>query len=277
MTIIVAIRTGTAAVLAADSKVTTQAPAGRNDDGTIRYLPQTYDSAVKLTSDLSETAIAAFAGHGNIGEQNATDYFSKIDANLNQDPSVQDQRVQEILADMALVRREFWAELRIPIEQAPSTTMLLVAPPAGATAPRIWRIDLVGSDGHIDEILQNAGIWFEGSIDMAMTLLYGCTSAQAVVLRRELGLDEETFQGALNNSRHTTAISQINFWAMPLQDAIDFAVFCARVQVEMDRFRPGMAACGGPIDLMALEMAPRPRIRSFPGKALHHPLRATNV
>lgn len=63
---------------------------------------------------------------------------------------------------------------------------------------------------------------------------------------------------------------KIVFSTMPLQDAIDFAVFLAEVQVQMDRFLPGLPRCGGPIDVMALVMVPRDII-SYPGKTLHHP------
>lgn len=68
-----------------------------------------------------------------------------------------------------------------------------------------------------------------------------------------------------------STIDQVNFETMPLQDAIDFAVFLAGVQIEMDRFLPGSPFCGGPIDVMVLRMVPTPEILTFPGKALHHP------
>lgn len=66
-------------------------------------------------------------------------------------------------------------------------------------------------------------------------------------------------------------ITKLNLWAIPIQDAIDLAVFLATVQEEMERFLPGSPVCGGPIDVMVLKMAPAPEIVSFPGKRLHHP------
>lgn len=66
-------------------------------------------------------------------------------------------------------------------------------------------------------------------------------------------------------------IDKLNLWAMPVQDAIDMAVFLATVQVEMDRFLPGTPACGGPIDVVVLQMAPRAGIVTYPGKRPHHP------
>jgi hypothetical protein len=75
MTVVVAVKTGSAAILAADSKLTTRCFAGFDPEGKPRFIDQTYDHAVKLVADRSETAIAAFAGNGNIGEQNAVDFF----------------------------------------------------------------------------------------------------------------------------------------------------------------------------------------------------------
>ncbi|MGN6109652.1 MAG: hypothetical protein ACTHU0_31380 [Kofleriaceae bacterium] len=66
-------------------------------------------------------------------------------------------------------------------------------------------------------------------------------------------------------------IDKLNLWTMPLQDAIDLAVFLAHTQIEMDRFLPGLPACGGPIDVLVLRVVPDPEILSYPGKLLHHP------
>lgn len=271
MTVIVAVRTGAAAVLAADSKLTTQGVAGKNPDGTPRFLPQSYDHAIKICHDFSETAIAAFAGHGAIGAQTVTDYFSRVTANLDADAPSQDARVQRLVDDMVVARREFAKQINLPFDQSPQTTVLLAAAPSGAVAPRVWHIDLNGSRATVKEILQNPGVWLEGNAGAALTLLYGSSGGIDDGLRRELGVDEATFQAARIAQHHMAAVAQINFWTMPIQDAMDFAVFCATVQVDMERFLPGIGMCGGPIDLMTLEMAPRPHIKSFPGKALHHP------
>src|SRR5258708_12089946 len=89
MTIVVALRTGAALVLAGDSKLPTQAPGGKDAAGNLMWLPQTYDHAVKIAQDATGTAVAAFAGNGNIGEQNAADYFSRVSAHLHSPPNQQ--------------------------------------------------------------------------------------------------------------------------------------------------------------------------------------------
>ncbi len=271
MTILVAVKTGAAAIIAADSKVSTSAVVGKNPDGSPRWVPQTYDHAVKLTKDASGTAIAAFAGNGNIGEQNAADYFSRVVADLHCEPDDQDARVQSIAKAMSQARIDVAARLGVAIAQLPETVVLLAAAPKNGIAPRFWRLELKADDAKIDEILQAAGVWFEGNADIAFALMYGALPAFEEGLRSVLGVDPTEFQAARSDSLDKCPIQQINFWTMPVQDAINFSAFVANAQVEMDKFRPGTAVCGGPIDLMILEMAPMPTIRSFPGKSLHHP------
>ena len=90
-------------------------------------------------------------------------------------------------------------------------------------------------------------------------------------LCKELGISEDKVDENLLKAGVFRPIDRINVVAMPLQDAIDLAVFLASVQIEMDRFLPGTPVCGYPIDVMALRMVPTPEILSFPGKRLHHP------
>jgi hypothetical protein len=76
MTIAIAIRTASAVVFAADSKITTSGIAGYEEDGTPRWVEQTYDNATKVVHDRSRTLMAMAAGYSNIGQVTATDFIS---------------------------------------------------------------------------------------------------------------------------------------------------------------------------------------------------------
>jgi len=91
-------------------------------------------------------------------------------------------------------------------------------------------------------------------------------------LQKELGISEADFAAAWQRVKVLRPIDKLSLGSMPIQDAIDLAVFMATTQVQMDRFLPGTPACGGPIDVMVLRTAPYAEILSFPGKVLHHPL-----
>ena len=123
----------------------------------------------------------------------------------------------------------------------------------------------------MSELLKAPGIRLEGAYAEVFTLLYAYNPDMLAGLREQLGVDEERFDQALQSRRVLAPIEKLSLWAIPIQDAIDLAVFLAKVQVEMDRFLPGSAACGGPIDVMVLQMAPKTGILAYPGKALHHP------
>jgi hypothetical protein len=114
-------------------------------------------------------------------------------------------------------------------------------------------------------------MWLQGETNHVFTLFWSMHGTHASALAARLGIDEPAMVAHLSELHDHRAISQINFWAMPVQDAIDLAVFAAKVEINMERFCAGEPVCGGPIDLMTLEMGPSVKIRSFPGKALHHP------
>ena len=91
-------------------------------------------------------------------------------------------------------------------------------------------------------------------------------------LRQELALPVAQLADAWQNIKVLKSIDKLSLGSMPIQDAIDLAVFIATTQVQMERFLPGEPLCGGPIDVMVLSTAPTREILSFPGKELHHPL-----
>ncbi|MBU3176105.1 hypothetical protein KPL47_06950 [Clostridium estertheticum] len=46
--------------------------------------------------------------------------------------------------------------------------------------------------------------------------------------------------------------AEINFYLMPLKDAIDFVEFVADVVIKYQRFEDRVATCGGPIDILVI-------------------------
>ena len=68
MTVLVAVRTSTAVVFAADSKLTTQGFIGFDTNGDPQFVPQTYDNAIKIGHDAAKTLIAAVTGNSTLGE-----------------------------------------------------------------------------------------------------------------------------------------------------------------------------------------------------------------
>jgi hypothetical protein len=273
MTIIAVVRTGSAAVLAADSKLTTMGIGGRQPDGKPIFVTQTFDNAIKIAQDETASAIAGFAGHGLIGNQTVTDYFAMQHlTDLRRERPTQEEALKRLVADMVEQRRAFYEPLGAS-EIAPETVVILAAPNADPPSTRVWQITLRGNTSDVLEILHKGGVWLAGACHVALPLLYGFGLGGPAMhaFWNASGAPIEDFNKGLAAAQLHAHVTRINFIPMPVQDAIDFAVFCAKAQVDLERFMPGTPMCGGPIDVMTLETAPDVRIHSFPGKTLHHP------
>lgn len=272
MTIAVAIKTGSAVVFAADSKLTTRGIVGVEEDGSPRWQNQTYDHANKIVSDQTETLMAMVAGHANIGLVSTTDFLSTHSFTHFGDVASQDQAVQDLTNVMVQKKQEYWSTTQVEPEKWPGPVLLLSAPAPSGNTPRVWQILLNGKEAKISEILPDPGIRLEGSYNEVFCLLYGYDPTVLESVCSLLGVPMDKALEATKGLKVLRPIDKLNLWAMPVQDAIDLAVFIAQVQVQMDRYLPGEAVCGGPIDVMVLQMAPQAKIRSFPGKIVHHPL-----
>ena len=259
--------------LARRFKVSTSGIAGIHEDGSPRWLEQTYDNATKVVHDRDRLLMGMVAGHANIGQGAATDFLSTLSTKDTRaaTPEDQDKKLRGIVDSMVKVKRSYWETTQAPPEQWPGPTVLLAAPSPASNAPRVWCVDLQGPDSQMSEILTEPGIRLEGSYAEVFTLLYAFNPEIMAEIREQLGVDDARFKDAVQSRRVLAPIEKLSLWGMPIQDAMDLAVFLANVQVEMDRFLPGTPACGGPIDVMVLQMAPEPGIVAHPGKALHHP------
>jgi hypothetical protein len=273
MTIAVAVKTGSAVVFAADSKTTTKGVVGLEQDGSPRLVDQTYDNATKVGTDRSKTLMAMVAGYANIGRVTAMDFISTRAFPVIPGESAidQDRRLQALVAELVVQKRTYWQATQVPPDEWPGPTVTLASPSPVGHAPRVWLVDLAGADSKLDEILLEPGIRLEGSYASAFSLLYGYEPSVLVGVGAELGADEAHSWQATGQLKVPRPIDKLNLWAMPIQDAMDLAVFLAEVEIQMQRFLPGNPLCGGPIDVTVLQMAPEPGIVTFPGKVLHHP------
>ncbi len=271
MTIAVAVRTESAVVFAADSKITTSGIVGYEENGAPRWVEQTYDNATKVVHDRSRTLMAMVAGHANIGRVTATDFISTQSFELPGSREDQDRQIANLVSAMVQRKRDYWATTQVPPENWPGPTVFIAAPSPVENFPRVWRIRLDEPDSKVSEILTEPGIRLEGSYDEVYGLLFGYEPTVLKGICDELGVSPERLADAITNLKVLRPFDKLNLWAIPIQDAIDMAVFLANVQVQMDRFLPGTPACGGPIDVMVLQMAPQPGILAYFGKTLHHP------
>lgn len=271
MTIAVAIRTGAAVVFAADSKLTTSGIVGYEENGDPRWVEQTYDNATKVVQNRTENMMAMVAGYANLGSVTVTDFMMTQGMPRCRSVKDQNQKISGLVGRMVREKKALWKKTKVAPAQWPGPTLILATPGPGAKIPRVWRVNLNGENSETSEILKQPEIRLEGSYNEVFSLLYGFEPEVLTGVADEAGVEKDLIWGALGKLKVLRPIDKLSLQSMPIQDAADLAVFLATVQVEMDRFLPGNPACGGPIDVMVLQMAPKPRILSYPGKVLHHP------
>jgi hypothetical protein len=272
VTIAVAVRTSSALVFAADSKLTTNALAGVNPDGTPRWVDQTYDNATKVVHDKAARLMAMVAGDALIGELAATDYISMREFPFSNDEAEQEVHVKNLLDQMMDAKRAFWSQTKVPPAQWPGPTLVLATHCPGQAEPKLWRASLRGDSCDITFPLVTPGVLLEGAYAEVFSLLYGWRDDFMVDLTAVLNMTQDQMIEAFGKLKTLRPVEQINCMSMPVQDAMDLAALLCSIQVEMDRFMPGLPACGGPIDLMVLRTVPSTEILVYPGKELHHPV-----
>ena len=274
VTIAVSIRTNTAAVFAADSKLTTSGLVGFDEAGEPQFVNQTYDNATKIVQDGSGTAMAVVAGSGTLGSMSVMDYVASSSVPRTADPEKQEALLLDFAQGMGKLRAAYWHDAKVSPDKWPVTALMMAVAPVNSRSPRVWHLLFAGEEPVVKEI--KVSVYLEGSIDSAYSLLYGYRSEVMDALAREpkagdQPVGEETVYKTLNSTGVLRPIDKISPRVMPIQDAIDLAVFLATTQVQMERFLPGEPVCGGPIDVMVLKTSPKQEILWLPGKEVRHP------
>lgn len=275
MTIAVSIRTNTAAVFAADSKLTTSGLVGFDDAGEPQFVNQTYDNATKIVQDASGMAMAVVAGSATLGSVSVMDYIASRHVPRDSDSDNQARLIADFSEEMAKLRAAYWRDAKVGPEKWPITALMLAIAPMNSRSPRIWHILFAAEQPAVREI--TTSVYLEGSIESAYSLLYGYRGEVMDALARELKVrdqpvGEEAIYRTIQSTGVLRPIDKISASVMPIQDAIDLAVFLATTQVQMERFLPGEAVCGGPIDVMVLKTSPKQEILWLPGKEVRHPV-----
>lgn len=286
MTIAVAVKTASATVFAADSRCTTRpdsGPAGSR---------RPYDTATKLACDRSGTLMAMVVGDSRIGEVEAAAHIAAYEWPTLDDDAKQVQELEGFVKLLRTADGAFWDQ-RPDHERArrEGTTLVLAIQRVSDRRPAIWKAEFgpgAGSQPLLTAIDQR--VWFDGSAEHVAALLLGTSPEPLAAIATRLNqvvpdLTAEMLCNAADQLRTTqdnaVPLYRLAVDHMPVQDAVDLAVFLAEAQVTMERFLPAMEitpggdiywrqTCGGPIDALVLQPWPA-KVVSLPGKRLHHP------
>jgi hypothetical protein len=268
MTICVSVKVSEGLVLAADSTAAIQGALGKGPSGILK----TYDHVRKL-SHIKDYPIGTLAwGTALIGARSIESLIKEYEYTL---PSVEEElkkgkdgriqgkakpvppfkfSVEEIAGGLLRHIVDFYkAEFNSqPVEKRPGLGILVSGYSSRQFFPEQWLISLPKS-GELQRIRPDVNgkpdfgaIWF-GLTDAIVRLHWGRDDGAADILAQRFNVPPEQINEILAPLQYP-----VIFDGMPLQDAIDYAVYLVNVAIGRYRFVIGAPLCGGEIDVAVI-------------------------
>jgi 20S proteasome alpha/beta subunit len=257
LTIAISLKINDGLVLAADSATTLLAPTP-----TGMAAMNVYNNANKIVNLYKGLPIGVITwGAGSIGNASISTLLKDLRAELTAGSGPEEfNREGYTIEQVANRLRNFIYEQRyIPAFAAqphkPSLGFVVGGYSSGSASAEEYQIDikLDGSCGP-PRLLREAGAsgasW-AGEPEPLNRLFTGFSGVLPQVLQQQLKLTPDQTQ-ALFSALRPFLQAQLISPAMPLQDAIDLAVFMVELTISWSRFAPGAPSVGGPIEVAAI-------------------------
>lgn len=256
MSIAVAVKVNDGLVLAADSTVVISGGA----PGGPPTILKTYDHGRKL-ADIKDYPIGTLTwGVSTLGSRTIESLISEYEFSLPsaQDPQAQGFQVRTIAENLRLfLRQRYEAEFGLISPQAaprlPSLGILVSGYSAGSYFPEQYLFDFplipelqVRHPNKPNGDPEFGADWF-GQNDTITRLIKGADPRLAAILADRLKMPSDEIWRLLSQFEYRIALE-----GMPLQDAIDLAVYLVETTIGRHRFVIGTQACGGAIDLAVI-------------------------
>lgn len=259
MSIVVAVKVGEGMVMATDSASTlrVQGPDGQTGVGKV------FNHATKLIQLRDYPIGVATWGSSQIGPRIIA---SLVEEYANSRPPLkqleEDERdlqvkveargLMDFMADFYEDQYPHWKEN----DQAPAAVGVLVGGYSGqAFFPEEYLFNVPQQDFRrlrppVDDGSQNFGANWYGATDAIVRLHFGRDANLGKVLS-QLDIDQKKIDQLEQIVRERVQYT-VPFEGMPLQDAVDYAIYLVSVTVGRYRFVIGPEVCGGPIDVAAI-------------------------
>jgi len=253
MTIVVAVKVNDGLVLAADSAVAVHGgPAGKPPG-----ILKTYDYGRKL-SHIKDYPIGTLSwGVSLLGSRTIESLISEYEFGL---PSVKDKEVQgfqvrEIAGDLRAFLLERYKAQYGPLSPGdqPSLGVLVSGYSDRAYFPEQYLFEFPVTPGlqfrrpDKENGEPNLGVDWFGLTDAITRLVKGADPRLGAVLAERLQISAEESWQLLAQFEYPIA-----FEGMPLQDAIDLAVYLVEMTIGRYRFAVGAPVCGGEVDVAVI-------------------------
>lgn len=256
MTIAISLKVNDGVVLAADSASSILA---RTEQGDLALI-NIYDNANKIFNPYKGLPIGITSwGSGSIGQSSIStlvkDFRRKITTEraYNFDPNkytikgVADSFKQFIFDENYVHEFKDW-------KTKPKLGFIVAGYSSGEILAEEWKID-INERGECKEpqLLRNQkeiGVTWSGEPEALSRLIMGHSTVLPELLK-DIGTYGGDMEKIIKLMRKNLAIPFITA-AMPIQDAIDLAIYFVQTTIGFSRFSPGATTVGGPIEVAAI-------------------------
>lgn len=257
MTIAISLKINDGLVLAADSATTlvAQTPLGM-------AAVNVYNNANKIINLHKKLPIGVITwGAGSIGNASISTLLKDLRAELTDAGGIDPFDLANYsMADVAQRVRRFIYDQRYVgvfghLPQKPPLGLIVAGYSSGATHAEEYQID-IGTDGvcqapRLLRPAQDSGVSWSGEPEPLTRLFTGFSGLFPQVIQQHTSMSPDQVK-ALISALQPQLQAQLITSAMPLQDAIDLAVFMVEVTINWSRFGPGVPSVGGPIEVAAI-------------------------
>lgn len=264
MTIAISIKVNDGVVLASDSATTI---FGRHSTGAVGVV-KIYENANKIFNLRKGQPVGAITwGAGSIGHASvstlAKDFRQMItegyvDPDTKEDCAVAPgaYTIEQIAQKFKtfIFDKHYAAEFSTwKDEDKPALGFMIVGYSTNQPLAEEWKIDIVNgkcTGPYCVRKQDQVGITWSGEPE-ALFRLYGGHSPGLAQVLSDVSLSQEKIKEIMELCRTKLAVPMV-MPPMPIQDAIDLAVFLVHTTVNFAKFSPGAATVGGPVEIAAI-------------------------
>lgn len=242
MTICVSVKTRDGIVLGTDS-MSTVTLFGADGQS---MAQKTYSNARKLVQ-IGELPVGVFTyGLGNLGSRTVISHILEYSRALE---IGSDWRVEGIAAGLSEHMSREYSAIHAGVEPGPVLGLHVAGYSDGSSLSEEWEMEFPDSPGpNLEMAGHEFRVNWEGATLPFGRLFHGFDPGIVRILLEE-GVEQSLLQKALTES---PLVPQVSFSAMPLQDAINFAVYVLRTTIGFTSFEAGPATCGGPLQIAVI-------------------------
>ncbi len=256
MTIAISIKVNDGVVLSADSAATI---LSRDQSGRTIVI-NIYDNANKVFNLRKGLPIGSITwGSGSIGQASIatlTKDFRKLIS--SGDPEWKIEHENYTVEEIAQKYKKFIYDQNYISEfkdwkEKPKLGFMIVGYSSGQPLAEEWKIDIINGEcngPHLVRQQNQSGITWNGEPEAITRLYLGFGTGLTNVLKK-CKIDDKAVEEIMQCCRENLTVPMVTP-AMPIQDAINLAIFLVETTINFSKFSPGAPTVGGPIEVAAI-------------------------